>query len=93
MISVSVDIFKSQSDTQTLNPGLLCSPAGANCQGPGDRRAVWLPAQISHRTGPALQRPAGTVSPLYHCLPDHYLSPRIVLSWSGAECGIEVKIS
>lgn len=39
--------------------------AGENCQSPGDRRAVWLPAEISHRTGPTLQRPARTVSPLH----------------------------
>lgn len=49
----------------SFQPFLICShgSVGPNRQGPGDGRAVRLPAEIPHRTGPTLQGPAGTVSP------------------------------
>lgn len=40
----------------------FCFPVGSDRQSSGHRRAVRLPAEIPHRAGPALQRPAGTVS-------------------------------
>ena len=40
---------------------LVCA-AGPHCQSAGDRRAVWIPAQIPHRTGPSLQGLVRTVS-------------------------------
>lgn len=50
------------SSNQTEPPS---SAAGPHRQSPRYRRALRLPAQVPHRTGHPLQRPAGAVSPAH----------------------------